>query len=101
MEVKKWQLPKVAARPNPLKRLRVPLLQFATFCNSELTHLCSAPPLFYGVIEDDLRKQLVNQKHDNESMEVNLINNPSTLIVFFVDDFVFVLLAIHILKVGI
>ena len=77
------------------------VLQFATFCNSELTHLTTARPLFYGVIEDDLRKQLVNQKHDNESMEVNLINNPSTLIVFFVDDFVFVLLAIHILKVGI
>ena len=57
-------------------------LQFATFCNSKLTHLCTAPPLFYGVTEDDLKKQLVNQEYENESMEVTLICNPSTWLCF-------------------
>ena len=77
------------------------ILQFATFCNSELTHLCTARPLFYGVIEDDLKKQLVNQEYDNESMEVTWISNPSTLFVFLWMTLFLYYYAILILKVGI
>ena len=104
---KSGSCPKVSAGrsacPQALKRLRVVVLQlqFATFCNSKLTHLCSAPPLFYGIIEDDLKKRLINQEHDNKSIELKSHFDKQPKEVFSWMTLVLYYYTIHILKVGI
>ena len=77
------------------------VLQFATFCNSELTHLTTARPLFYGVIEDDLKERLVNQEHDNKSIELKSHFDKQPKEVFSWMTLVLYYYTIHILKVGI
>ena len=99
----KCRLARRSACPQALKRLRAAVLQlqFATFCNSELTHLCSAPPLFYGIIEDDLKKRLINQEHDNKSIELKSHFDKQPKEVFSWMTLVLYYYTIHILKVGI